>query len=136
MKLKSSHLIVIIGGGILVFILSLLPKYVVSDKEKRIKATENKVKQELTSNNSSHQSEKFDSIKATSLQIQIAKESLPRKLDLIDSLGNLYKNAFKLDSAMNLYSSYADLDKTYFIKSIRDGLTGFQMAQNEDKKRY
>lgn len=136
MKLKSSHLIVIIGGGVLVFLLSLLPKYVVSDKEKRIKETENKVKQELTSDNSSHQAEQFDSKKASSLKAQIATAAMPSKLNLIDSLGSLYKNAFMLDSAMNLYSSYADLENTYFIKSIRDGLTGFQMAQNDDKKRY
>ncbi len=137
MNVKPLHLAILIGGIGLVFLLSLLPKYVVSDKEKRIKATENQIKQELVVDNSNHQSEKYNAETAAKLTKQISTEkNITVKFALIDSLGLLFKNAFMLDSSANLYNKFAYLDKKYYILSVRDGLTGFQMSQEDDKKKY
>lgn len=136
MKIKLTHFAILIGGVLIVFFLSLLPKFVVSDEEKKIKASEEQVRQEIVSETSQHEQSEYDAELANKIRKQIASAEISKKYLLIDSLGVIYKNAFMLDSAMNLYFQNAHLDKKYYIMSVRDGLTGFQMTQNPDKKRY
>lgn len=135
MKFKPTHLAILAAGVVSVLLLSLLPKFVVSDKEKRIKESENHVRQEV-SKSQDHASNTIDSEIVSKLKKKIAEENGNSKLVWIDSLAKIYKNAFALDSAAELYLSFGKLDKSYYVMSIRDGLTGFQMTQETEKKRY
>ena len=136
MKLKLSHLLVLLSGVIVVFLLSLLPKYVVSDKEKRLKATEQKVKEQITQNNAQHGGDDVDIKLTSALRDLIEITDLPEKLVLVDSLATIYKDAFVLDSAVTIYLEFAPEYKGFYLKAIRDGLTGLRMSPNDEKKQY
>ena len=137
MKLKLSHISVIIGGVIVVFLLNLLPQKVVSDKEKKIKETENKVKEEVNQNLAQHGEDKVDKQLIAKLQNKINTEtSLEVKSILVDSLAHLYRDAFVLDSSLSVYLRYAPQFQENYLKAVRDGLTGLRMSPSKEKQQY
>jgi len=132
MKLKLTHLVVLVIGVLATISLSFLPKFVVNDKEKSLRETENKVRQELTI--SSEPSHTNSSSIAVDLDLSSLKEfinSLPdtsvAKLEAVDSLATLYRDAFALDSSALTYLKYGRLNKQFYLWAIKDAITGFRM---------
>lgn len=136
MNLKSPQLLVLLIGVVMTVGLSFLPKFVVSDKEKRIKSAATKVKQEIAlQSNTDHQTN-FDSTKVLALiQRQKNTPSLKEKMSLVDSITKIYRDAFALEQSAIYYSNHADLNPDYYTLAVRDGLTGLRMSTDELKKK-
>lgn len=137
MKIKLSHLLVLLGGVVAVFLLGMLPKNVVSDKEKQLKKAEQKVKEEIKNlGNAQHGESKINDKLINTLESQIDTTSLPYKLVLVDSLAHIYRDAFVLDSSVYVYLKYAPEYNGFYLNAIRDGLTGLRMSPSDEKKSY
>ena len=137
MKLKLSHLLVILCGVVVVFLLNLLPQKVISDKEKKIKEAEVKVKEEVNQNLAQHGGDRVDEQLVAKLQKSIGTvTNLEIKSILIDSLAHLYRDAFVLDSSVSVYLRYAPQYQELYLKAVRDGLTGLRMSPTKEKQQY
>lgn len=138
MNLKSPQLLVLLAGVVVTFGLSFLPKFVVSDKEKRIKSAETKVKQEIALQASNNHQTGIDSSRVQALiNRQKDATSLAEKIGLVDSITKTYRDAFKLEQSALYYLTNADLNPDYYTLGVRDGLTGLRMSSDDlKKKRY
>jgi tetratricopeptide (TPR) repeat protein len=133
---KTKYLLILLAGVGFVVLLGFLPKYVVSDKEKRIKETQSQVKEQVKANQ--HQGKKnLDLAGAQRLKLLLQNAKGLQKLVFVDSLAKMYKDAFMLDSAAQIYFNYGSLNKLYYVSAIRDGLTGWQMTNEaKDKEKF
>ena len=137
MNIKLSHLIILIAGVIITISLSFLPKYVVNDKEKKLRETEAKVKKEVQEQNAQHASADVSSEDLNRLKTHLkTSENVEQQVVLVDSLTKMYRDAFLLDSAMYVYLEYAHISDAFYVQAIRDGLTGLRMSPSQDKKKF
>lgn len=129
------------AGVIFVFLLGLLPKFVVSDKEKRIKTAEKEVKEKIAmavgQSKDHNSSSDLDVRKVAQLKDLLNNENNSEiRQVIVDSLVTEYKNAFLMDSALTVYVENADLNPIYYTLAMRNGITGLRMSQSEDRQRY
>lgn len=135
MNVKLSHLLVLLTGVIITVSLSFLPKYVVNDKEKKLKAQETEIKKEISKQTSQHEASYLEADQIFKLKQQLSHtKNLSRKISLVDSITKLYRDAFLLDSAIFTYLEYGKLADDFYIQAAKDGLTGVQMSIGNEKK--
>jgi len=141
MNFKLSHLLILSAGVVFVFLLGLLPKFVVSDKEKRIKTAEKEVKKKIamavgqSKEHNESSSLNLDKVNKLKGLLKNENNSEAKRL-IVDSLVTQYKNAFLMDSALTIYVENADINPFYYTFAMRDGITGLRMSQSKDRQRY
>lgn len=135
MNIKLSHLLVLLAGVVITFSLSLLPKYVVNDKEKKLRTQETKIKQEISSKTAQHDASSLENKMVFNLKTRLnSTQNTAEKISLIDSITKLYRDAFLLDSAIYTYLENGSLADGFYTQAAKDALTGLQMNAGNQKK--